>query len=58
MKSKWKYYNYAVMPTCAPHEPVDSKSLGDEPLWKSQKTFLHVGLWILIVDMKRRGGIV
>lgn len=36
MKS-WKYYNYAMIPTTAPHEPVDASPVADKSIWKENK---------------------
>lgn len=30
----WRYYNHAAIPTCAPHEPVDTACLEDGSIWK------------------------
>ena len=30
----WRYYNYAAIPTCTPHEPVDTAPLEDGSIWK------------------------
>ena len=29
----WKYYNHAVVPTCAPHETPDLAPISDERIW-------------------------
>lgn len=29
----WRYYNYAAVPTVAPHEPVNGTPLGDGSIW-------------------------
>ncbi len=31
---KWRYYNHAIIPTVAPHEAADERSLQDEDIWK------------------------
>lgn len=38
--SGWRYYNHALIPTCAPHETPDVSALDDKTLWKSGKPFL------------------
>jgi len=30
----WKYYNHAVIPTTAPHEPVNLSPITDGKIWK------------------------
>lgn len=30
----WRYYNHAVIPTCAPHEQPNLKPLKDGSVWK------------------------
>jgi len=37
MKEMWKYYNGAVVPTCAPHEQVDETEINDGTIWKKNK---------------------
>jgi len=40
MKNKelrWKYYNHALLPTCAPHEEADVESLKHKAIWKTYK---------------------
>ena len=29
----WRYYNHALIPTCAPHEAADTAALADASLW-------------------------
>ena len=31
---KWRYYNHAIIPTVAPHEAADERSLQDADIWK------------------------
>ena len=31
----WKYYNHAMIPDCAPHEPVDTTPIDDGSLWNT-----------------------
>lgn len=31
----WKYYNHAMIPTTAPHEEVDTRSIDDGSIWKN-----------------------
>ena len=35
MADGWKYYNHAMIPTCAPHENVDMSPLMDRSIWKT-----------------------
>ena len=30
----WKYYNHALISTCAPHELADLSSIKDGSIWK------------------------
>ena len=34
MTNGWRYYNHALLPTSAPHESVDIKSLEDGSIWR------------------------
>lgn len=34
MNNGWKYYNHAMIPTCAPHEEVNIESLKDRSVWE------------------------
>ena len=34
---KWRYYNHAVLPNCAPHEEPDIEVLKDKSFWKMFK---------------------
>ena len=34
MGEGWKYYNHAIIPACAPHEPADMKPLENGSVWK------------------------
>ena len=38
--SGWRYYNHALIPTCAPHETPDTSALDDKTLWKSGRPLL------------------
>lgn len=33
--SGWRYYNHALIPTCAPHEMPDISALDDKSLWRN-----------------------
>lgn len=33
--SEWKYYNHALIPTCAPHETPDFSVIEDGSAWKN-----------------------
>ena len=35
----WKYYNYAAIPTTAPHEPVNMLPIEDGSIWKVGRLF-------------------
>ena len=35
MTEGWKYYNHAVVPTCAPHEQQDTESLEKGLVWSN-----------------------
>jgi len=37
LKSAWRYYNHALLPTCAPHEEADVKLLKNSTIWKEFK---------------------
>jgi len=37
INQKWRYYNHALMPNCAPHEEADVESLKDKSIWKKFK---------------------
>lgn len=57
----WKYYNYAVVPTTAPHEEADISCIKSRTFWikcggGERYHYLHAGRQILIVVMKRNGG--
>ena len=30
----WRYYNHAIIPTCAPHESVNMRPLENGSIWK------------------------
>ena len=30
----WRYYNHAVVPSCAPHETPDVAVINDGTIWK------------------------
>lgn len=36
--TEWKYYNHALIPTCAPHLSPDTTSLENGSLWKELRT--------------------
>lgn len=55
----WKYYNHAAIPDYAPHEKVNKRPIEDGSIWKLGGVLGHYlpdGLQILIVDMRRNGG--
>ncbi len=37
---KWKYYNHAIIPDCAPHEDVDTSALTEGKIWKQGNPIL------------------
>lgn len=56
----WKYYNHAMIPTTAPHKLPDITPIDNGIVWKNRGGVHHClqdGLPVLIVDMKRVGGI-
>ena len=37
----WKYYNYATIPTTAPHEMPDLRAVENGDVWKIGGVFLY-----------------
>lgn len=42
MADGWKYYKHALIPTCAPHEKVNTDISFDKKFWKLNKSVLFV----------------
>lgn len=36
-QKEWKYYNHALIPTCAPHEEPDLSKIKNNSIWKIEK---------------------
>ena len=55
----WKYYNHALISTCAPHEMADLLSIKDGSIWKKlgAMLFLHDGHQNMTMRIIRTGGI-
>lgn len=47
---KWKYYNYAVIPTTAPHEEPDLTPIIDGSIWKISEGTPYLARWTTDFD--------
>lgn len=57
--SEWKYYNHALIPTCAPHETPDFSVIEDGSAWKNGGVpFLHDGHRNTTIVPTQTGGIL
>lgn len=52
MAKNWRYYNHAFLPSCSPHEEVDTTAVKDGSLWKQQKG-AYFARWITDFDCGR-----
>ena len=51
----WRYYNYTMIPSCAPHEEPDFSTLRDGSIWNNNKSALMVR-WTTDFDCSRKTG--
>lgn len=56
----WKYYNHALISTCAPHELPDLSAIKDGSVWKKSGgvQFLHDGYQNMTMMPIKIGGIL
>ena len=47
--SGWKYYNHAMIPTCAPHENADESALENESFW-TEHSGTYLARWTTDFD--------
>lgn len=45
MTEGWRYYNHALIPTCAPHESPNTESMDSEEFWKTDKGLVLFARW-------------
>lgn len=47
---QWRYYNHALLPTCAPHEMADTSALTDASLWTANSGAVFFARWTTDFD--------
>lgn len=55
MVDGWRYYNHALLPTCAPHEITDVSRLNEKVFWSQTPGNAILARWTSDFDLKEEG---